>query len=160
MFTIVFSPIFHMGLFYWWKRMVKYALIRRRNLIFRAGYSLIGCLSEVLIFNKKWANGRFTKKNKRLVHSLIFGERPEQITHGHSFLVSDLSDSLTSLIKKEEMSESLIKNVQKTYQTYDFTILVALLTWATWAIGSVTVGHLSGAIWANRSQSLIWFERS
>ena len=77
---------------------------------------------------KKLANGRFTKKTKRLVHSLIFGERPEQITHGHSFLVSDLSDSLTSLIKKEEMSESLIKNVQKTYQTYDFTILVALLT--------------------------------
>ena len=30
--------------------------------------------------------------------SLIFGERPEQISHGRSFLVSDLSDSLTLLI--------------------------------------------------------------
>ena len=31
-------------------------------------------------------------------HSLIFGEQPEQIAHGCSFLVSDLSDLLTSLI--------------------------------------------------------------
>ena len=30
--------------------------------------------------------------------SLIFGERPERITHDHSFLVSDLSDLLTLLI--------------------------------------------------------------
>ena len=53
--------------------------------------------------------------------SLIFGERSERFTHithlwwatwaicSHcSILVSDLSDSLTSLIKKEGMSDSLI----------------------------------------------------
>ena len=40
--------------------------------------------------------------------SLICGEQPEQIAHGSSFLVSDLSDLLTSLTKKEGMSESLI----------------------------------------------------
>ena len=41
-------------------------------------------------------------------NSLIFGERPERITHDHSFLVSNLSNLLTSLIKKEEMSKSLV----------------------------------------------------
>ena len=49
-------------------------------------------------FAKKWVNKQFGQKNEHLAHSLIFGERPEQIAHGHSFLVSDLSDSLTSLI--------------------------------------------------------------
>ena len=49
---------------------------------------------------------------------LIFGEQPEQFAHGRSFLVSDLSDSLTLLTKNEGMSESLnflIKNLYKTY---------------------------------------------
>ena len=50
-------------------------------------------------------------------------ERPEQIAHGRSFLVSDLSDSLTSLNKKEGMSESFIflKNVQKSTQKNEFS---------------------------------------
>ena len=39
---------------------------------------------------------------------LISSERTEQIAHGRSFLVSNLNDSLTSLSKKEGMSESLI----------------------------------------------------
>ena len=75
-------------------------------------------------------NERFAQKNKRFAHLFIFGERPEQITHCGSFLVSDLSDLLTSLIfvsdmsnslksliKKEEMSELLMVflNVQKMY---------------------------------------------
>ena len=38
---------------------------------------------------------------------LIFGEWPEPFAHSHSFVMSDLSDSLTSLFKKEGMSESL-----------------------------------------------------
>ena len=46
----------------------------------RAGNSLIGVLSE----------------------SLIFGERPERIAHDRSFLVSDLRDLLTSLIFGEQ----------------------------------------------------------
>ena len=37
-------------------------------------------------------------------------------------MVSDLSDSLTSLVKKEGMSVSLVfVNLQKTYQKYDFS---------------------------------------
>ena len=40
-----------------------------------------------------------------LSKSLIFGERPERITHGRSFLVSDLSDSLTSLIFGERFEQ-------------------------------------------------------
>ena len=77
-----------------------------------------------------------------------------------SFLVSDLSESLTSLIKKEGMSKTLIKKYKKRTKN---TILqcnqfflsesliyhkrseqITLLTWATWGI---------------RSQSLICPER-
>ena len=56
-----------------------------------------------------------------LSNSLIFGEQPERIAHGRSFMVSDLSDrshrsslvrdlsdSLTSSTKNEGMSEWLI----------------------------------------------------
>ena len=46
--------------------------------------------------------------------SLISSERTEQIAHGRSFLVSNLNDSLTSLSKKEGMSESLIFLNKKT----------------------------------------------
>ena len=67
-----------------------------------------------------WANCSFfvsNRANERFAHFLIYHERPEQITHGRSFVMSDLSDLLT----------------------------VAPLSWA---------------IWANHSQSLIWFEQS
>ena len=45
---------------------------------------------------------------RKTTDSLIFLERPERFAHGHSFLVSDLSDSLASITKKEGMNESLI----------------------------------------------------
>ena len=45
---------------------------------------------------------RFLRKNEQmsdlLSDSLTFGKQPERIRHGHSFLVCDLSNSLTSLI--------------------------------------------------------------
>ena len=133
---------------------------------------------------------RFLQKNERRNESI----KKTSDSLNCSFLVSNLSDLLTSLIKKEGMSDLLIFfYVQKTYQKIRFIILVkffwanpsfahlswvtwgiahgrsfvmsdlsnsltvALLTWATWAICSVT--HLSWAIWANHSQSLIWFEQ-
>ena len=40
--------------------------------------------------------------------SLIFSERPERFAHSRSFVMSNLSDSLTSLFIKEGMSELLI----------------------------------------------------
>ena len=49
-------------------------------------------------FEKKWANERFVQKNEWFAHLLIFGERPERIAHGLSFVVCDLSDLLTSII--------------------------------------------------------------
>ena len=70
---------------------------------------------------------------EQITHSLIYHELPEGITHSHLFVMSDLSDSL----------------------------MVALLTWGTWAIAhsrsfvlsdlseSLTVAHLIWAIWAN-----------
>ena len=36
-------------------------------------------------------------KNERFAHLVIFGVQPELFAHGHSFLVSDLSNLLTLL---------------------------------------------------------------
>ena len=60
-------------------------------------------------FAKKWANERFAQKKERFAHLLIFGERPEQFAHGRSFMLSDLSDSLTSLI----FGDAVVKNTIK-----------------------------------------------
>ena len=52
-------------------------------------------LSESLVFceqNSEWA---IRSKKERFTHSLIYHERPEQIAHGCSFIISDLSNSLT-----------------------------------------------------------------
>ena len=78
----------------------------------RAGNSLIGFMSESLVFYKKMSKWAICSKKWEICSfahfwwvtwmipscSLIFGERPERIAHGCSFLVSDLSDLLTSLI--------------------------------------------------------------
>ena len=106
-----------------------------------------------------------------MICSLVthFGERPERIAHGLSFLVSNLSDSLSSLIKKEGMRKSLVKKRRKkTYQKiwfYNFSQLflsksISRSVDMSDLSDALTVAHLSWAIWANRSQSLIWFERS
>ena len=101
---------------------------------YRAGNSLIGFLSKSLVFCEKMSKWAIRSK-KRAIRSvaqfwwgtwairswlLIFGEQPERIAHiahfcwatwairSHcSFLVSNLSNSLTSLIKKAGMSKSL-----------------------------------------------------
>ena len=100
----------------------------------RAGNSVIGFLSESLVFAQQWANERFTLKNERFTHSLMFGERPERFAHDRSHPLSDVSkllmvshfwcalpkrfahmaqrkwaivsESLTLLTKKEEMSKN------------------------------------------------------
>ena len=54
--------------------------------------------SNCSIFTQKGRNEQFAQKNEQFVHSLIFGEWPEQIAHGHWCLVRDLRDLLTSLI--------------------------------------------------------------
>ena len=73
-----------------------------------------------------WANCSFfvsKKINERLLkkpsNSLICPEQPQQIAHISSYVMSDLSDSLT----------------------------VAHLSWPTWV--NATFAHLSWAIWAN-----------
>ena len=78
-------------------------------LIFRAGNSLIGFLSESLVFCPKmieWAIR--SKKNERFTHSLIFVEQPERFAHNCSIPLSNLSESL----------------------------MVAHFCWVTWAICS------------------------
>ena len=78
----------------------------------RAGNSLIGFLIKLLVFCEKMSKWAI-RSTKQAIRSfghfwwgpggirswlLIYGERPERIAHGRSFLVNELSDSLTSLI--------------------------------------------------------------
>ena len=156
-------------------------------------------------FAKKWANERIAQKTSDLLipsflvgnlrdslmvanfgcapwvnrsWSLNFGEWPERIAHGRSFLVSDLSTLLISLIKKEGISESLIflKNRTKKYvfcQFFFSKLLVFCDQKSKWAIcskkpsdlliyherfahgcsfdmsESLTVAHFIWGIWAN-----------
>ena len=92
----------------------------------RAGNSLIGFLNELLFFAKKISEWAIRSR------SLISSERPKQMAHGCSFLVSDLSDTLTLLIFGEQPEQFAyiahwkrgnerithffnLKNVYKTY---------------------------------------------
>ena len=101
-----------------------------------------------------WVKERMSdllRKHEQFTYLLIYHERPERIAHGHSFVMSDLSNLLTD----------------------------ALLTWATWAIRSqslfwherpewfahsrsfvlsdlselLTVAHLIWVIWANNQMT-------
>ena len=74
--------------------------------------SLVFCkkMSELVISLKNWAICSFwwvTWANQS--QSLIFGEQPKQFAHSCSFVMSNLADLLTSLFKKEGMSESLVE---------------------------------------------------
>ena len=98
--------------------------------------------------------------------------------------MSDLSNLLTSLTKKEGMSESLIFQIQKTYikhtKKYDLGFFSQNLLSESLLIyheqpervahgcsfvmsdlsNLLMVAYSSWAIWAYPSQSLIWFERN
>ena len=65
----------------------------------RVGNSLIGFLNDLLVFCDRKSNS--LAKKRKLLLSLFCHERPQQIAHGRSFVMSDLSESLTvSLFKK------------------------------------------------------------
>ena len=81
-------------------------------------------------------------------NSLTFGEWPEPFAHGCSFLVSNLSNLLTSLMIKEGMRKLLFFYVQYKKCTKN-TISVKFFDW---------IAHLSWATWANCSRSLICHE--
>ena len=139
----------------------------------RAGNSLISCLSESLVFCKKMSEWAICSKKERFTHSFIFGEQPERITHGRSFLVTKMRDLLTSLIFGERPEQfphithqkwgnepiaiffflSLYKTNKKKYLRFFF----AKCFWA-----NLPFAHLSWGTWANCSQSFIchdWPER-
>ena len=74
-----------------------------------------------------------------------------------SFMVSDLSDSLTSLVKKEGMSELLVfVNLQKTYQKYDFSkkILSESLIFCEKKRGKTSDSLIGSFIMSDLSESL------
>ena len=112
----------------------------------------------------------FLKKTRdSLIHSLLVSHLSWTI-HSHcSFLVSDLSDLLTSLIKKEGMSEWLIlknlkKNIPKNMILFQLfwencSFLVSQRANDRFAKKNKQFPHLSWATWANCSQLLIFHER-
>ena len=66
--------------------------------------------------------------------SLIFGEWPEPFSHSRSFVMSDLSNSLTSLFKNEGMSELLTifklpKKCTKNMILFKFFLVNCLFLW-------------------------------
>ena len=99
--------------------------------------------------------------------SLIPSERPEQIACGRSFVLSNLSDSLTSLRRNEQIFcflKNTVKNVQKIWFKNFFFEPIAYFLWAKdksdrFAQKTDQFTHLSWVTWANRSHSLICHER-
>ena len=127
---------------------------------------------------KKWANEQFAQKvSDSLIfwletwaicsRSLIPSERPEQIACGRSFVLSNLSDSLTSLRRNEQIFcflKNTVKNVQKIRLKIFFFEPIAYFLWAKdksdrFAQKTDQFTHLSWVTWANRSHSLICHER-
>ena len=130
----------------------------------------------------KWA---IRSKNKWITHLLIFGERPERIAHGRLFLVSDLSDLLTSLIfgerserfahiahkkwgneqiahflQKKRILNILNNNVLDVFsQKFLRESLIRSFIMSNLS-ESLTVAHLSWVTWAICSRWLIFLERA
>ena len=151
---------------------------------YRVVNSLIGFLSEKLVLCKKWANEHFAKKNPSAL--LIFGERPVRFAHGCSFLVSDLSYSLTvahlswptwaicshGCFKKRKWAngsfkkktyKKTFKNVPKIwFYSKKFERIAPFFYLSEWAIRTQKTERfavLSWATWANRSLSLFCHEQ-
>ena len=135
-----------------------------RHNLRRAGNLLIGFPSESLVFCEKLAHERFAQKNEWFAHSLIFGERPERFAHIAHFRWATWAIRYTSITKKEGIrsffkekkvrSRSLICHEQPKQIAHGRSFVLIDLS------DSLTIAHLSWAIWANRSQSLIWFDKT
>ena len=54
---------------------------------------IIELIDHFLCAKERMSN--LLRKNDRFAHLLIYHERPERIAHGHTFVMSGLSDSLT-----------------------------------------------------------------
>ena len=94
------------------------------------GNLLIGFLSELLVFCKIMSKWAICSKNDRFTHLIILVSNSLMVSHfwwstwairsHHSFLVSNLSDLLTLLIKKEGMSK-LHVFLKKRIRIYNFS---------------------------------------
>ena len=73
-------------------------------------YSGLGIRSSVFRANRLFfaKNERMIDSLKKKSDSLIFGEQPKRFAHGRSFLVSDLSESLTLVSDLSDSLTSLI----------------------------------------------------
>ena len=96
-----------------------------------------------------------------LSRSLIPSEQHERNAHGRSFVLSDLSHSLTSLRRNKQNFKKTVQNVQNLFEW------TAHFLWAKEKMRDLLktterFAHLYWAIWGNRSHLLIcheWPER-
>ena len=142
---------------YFWRKVF---LMWHCNMV---GNSLIIFLSKTLIFyakmsewaipSTKWVICSFLvsdiSKSLMIAH---FWEQPERFAHSRYFVMSDLSNSLTSLFQKEGMSESLVFY----YNFFKYKIVLTLFKffWVNWRNCSFFVRER--ATWANFWVS-VWF---
>ena len=149
------------------------------------GWGFAQQISEQItcFLQKKWANEQFAQKwpIRLFAHFwwatweicswlFIHSKQPEGIAHGRSFVLSDLSDSLT-LLRRHEQNICFLKNFQKNCQNIQKIWFcsnsfegIAHFLWEKrkWAIclkKKKWFAHLSWVNWANRSHLLICHER-
>ena len=90
-------------------------------------------------------------KNEQFSHLLFFGEQPEQIAHGRSFVMSNLSDSLTSLLTKREIANFFRKTYKKLYKN------VQKIWFYSYLLSESLVFCEQKSEWAICSQKTEWF---
>ena len=80
---------------------------------------------------KKWA---ICSKSEWFTHSLIYGERPEGFSHHRSFLLSNMSETLTvahlswaTWAIRSLRSEGISKTLKKLYKTYKICLSEPLI---------------------------------
>ena len=141
-----------------------------------AGLGIRSSFSEY-IASFLWKNERMSdslqKTSDSLIHSFLVSDTQGAhfwwatwaIRSHSSFLVSNLSDLLTSLLKKREGANRSFFKIKKPIWNILKNKILTKSFWANCSFimsdlsESLTVAHLSWAPWAICSRSLFWYEQ-
>ena len=104
-------------------------------------------------FAQKWANEWFTQKNERFTHSLIFGEWPERFAHDRTFPLSDVSKML---IVAHFWWATWANCSFRSFLVSDLSDLLTSLRGNEWLWGNCSHCSPKKRIWAKISDSLIF----
>ena len=120
--------------------------------------SLVFCQKSERMSNllKKWAIRSFSVSNLSNLLTTAHSFWPEQIAHGRSFVLSDLTDSLTSLRRNERTFVFFITS--KNWSESPI-FCERIRKWAICSKKNERFAHLSWATWVNCSHLLICHEQ-